>query len=333
VIKKDVSLKAFNTFGIDVHTRQLVSIDSLSTLIEVLENLRNTPFRILGGGSNILLTENYEGTTLLMHTKGIEILEENEQEVLVQVQAGENWHDFVSWCLDNNYGGVENLVLIPGSVGAAPIQNIGAYGVELQSVFHSCDVLDIQTLSLSNYSKEHCEFGYRTSLFKTVLKNKCIITQIQFKLQKPPHQLQLSYGVIKEKLHDKTQNIQSVAQAVSSIRRSKLPDPKEIGNSGSFFKNPIIAHSHLMDLQNQHPQIPHYPINTHSVKVPAGWLIESLGLKGIRKGDAGVHQKQALVLVNYGSASGKEILDLAKEIQKQVWDTYRISLKTEVNIL
>ena len=172
VFKKDVSLQAFNTFGIEAHTRQFISIDSLSTLKEVLEKLKNTPFRVLGGGSNILLTEDYEGTTLLMDTKGIQILDENQREVLVQVQAGENWHKFVSWCLDNDYGGVENLVLIPGSVGAAPIQNIGAYGVELQSVFHSCEVLDIDTLTLKNYTKDHCQFGYRTSLFKTVLKNK-----------------------------------------------------------------------------------------------------------------------------------------------------------------
>jgi UDP-N-acetylmuramate dehydrogenase len=281
----------------------------------------------------LLFTKNFQGLTLQIATKGIEIIKKTSEKVLVEVQAGENWHEFVLWSLSNNLGGIENLALIPGSVGAAPIQNIGAYGVELKSVFHSCKAFETSTRKIHNFSNDECQFGYRDSIFKKKLKGKFIIISVCFTLQQFPHSINISYGAIHSQLANKTATIQNIAEAVISIRLSKLPNPKQIGNSGSFFKNPIITLNNYRKLQQLFPKIPQYPNKEGFVKIPAGWIIESLGFKGMREGDAGVHEKQALVLVNYGTASGNEILELSKKIQKAALDKFGISLETEVNIL
>ena len=332
-IEENVSLKKYNTFGIDIQTKKFYALSSSDRLKKVLIENQGIPLRILGGGSNLLFTKNFEGLTLQIATKGIEIINKTRAKVLVEVQAGENWHEFVLWSLSNNFGGIENLALIPGSVGAAPIQNIGAYGVELKSVFHSCKAFEITTRKIHTFSNDECEFGYRDSIFKKKLKGKFIILSACFSLQKFPHNIDISYGALNTQLEDKLATIQNIAEAVIAIRLSKLPNPKKIGNSGSFFKNPIITLNDLKELQKTFPKLPHYPSKEGSVKIPAGWIIESLGFKGIREGDAGVHEKQALVLVNYGTASGIEILVLAKKIQKAALDKFGISLETEVNIL
>lgn len=332
-LEENVSLKKYNSFGIEVFSQNFFLLTETSQLKELYSQYQNRPIRIHGGGSNMLLTHDYEGLTLVIGTKGISVLREDEQSVYVEVQAGENWHEFVLWCLKQNYGGVENLALIPGSVGAAPIQNIGAYGVELKSVFHCCEVFDLDTQDFKTFTKETMHFGYRDSVFKNKYKGKYIITSVCLKLQKPPHSLQLSYGDIQKNLEGKTHTIQHVAETVISIRQSKLPDPKEIGNSGSFFKNPILEKKHFDTLLQKYPELPHYPTPSGAVKVPAAWLIEKMGFKGVRDGDAGVHTKQALVLVNYNRATGNEILALAQKIQKAALKQFKITLETEVNIL
>ena len=333
MIEQNISLKNYNTFGIDVKTESFVAIKSETQLVEILQGHQDKPFRVLGGGSNILLTEDYKGLTLVMKNKGISIKDETETNVIIEVKAGENWHELVLWSLDNEFGGIENLALIPGSVGAAPIQNIGAYGVELKSVFHSCKALDLGNLTFKEFDKSACEFGYRNSIFKTKLKGKVIITSVQLQLQKKPHQTQTHYGALQNAIEGKQLNIQNIAAAVISIRKSKLPDPNEIGNSGSFFKNPVIPKKHFKELQSLYPEIPHYPDQNNHVKIPAGWLIEKLGYKGKRYGDAGVHKKQALVLVNYGQAKGSDLLNLALEIQTQIIEHFQIKLEIEVNLL
>lgn len=333
MIEQNISLKNYNTFGIDVKTESFVAIKSETQLVEILQGHEGKPFRVLGGGSNILLTEDYKGLTLVMKNKGISIKDETETNVIIEVKAGENWHEVVLWSLDKDFGGIENLALIPGSVGAAPIQNIGAYGVELKSVFHSCKALDLGNLTFKEFDKSACEFGYRNSIFKTKLKGKVIITSVQLQLQKKPHQTQTHYGALQNAIEGKQLNIQNIAAAVISIRKSKLPDPNEIGNSGSFFKNPVIPKKHFKELQSLYPEIPHYPDQNNHIKIPAGWLIEKLGYKGKRYGDAGVHKKQALVLVNYGQAKGSDLLNLALEIQTQIIEHFQIKLEIEVNLL
>ena len=332
MIKENHSLKNYNTFGIDVKTKFLIGIKSETQLLKVLKSNKNKPFRVIGGGSNILLTKNYLGLTLIMENKGIGILKETKKKVLLEVQAGENWHDLVNWSLERNLGGIENLALIPGSVGAAPIQNIGAYGVELESVFQSCRALKIDGLNFKDYYKDDCQFSYRSSIFKTKLKDKVIITSVRLKLQKIPHKIKIHYSSLNIFLKGKTPSIQNVASAVIEIRKSKLPDPNEIGNSGSFFKNPLIHKEQFKKLQKKHPKLPHFEEENEFVKIPAAWLIEKLGYKGKRYGDAGVHKKQALVLVNYGSARGVDILNLAQEIQVQVTKHFNIKLEIEVNL-
>ena len=240
-IEENVSLKKYNTFGIDILTKKFYALSSSDRLKEVLIENKGIPLRILGGGSNLLFTKNFQGLTLQIATKGIEIIKKTSEKVLVEVQAGENWHEFVLWSLSNNLGGIENLALIPGSVGAAPIQNIGAYGVELKSVFHSCKAFETSTRKIHNFSNDECQFGYRDSIFKKKLKGKFIILSVCFTLQQFPHSINISYGAIHSQLANKTATIQNIAEAVISIRLSKLPNPKQIGNSGSFFKNPIIT--------------------------------------------------------------------------------------------
>ena len=333
MIKENVSLKNHNTFGIDVKTKFLVEIFSEAELLKTLKSRIKGPFRVLGSGSNILLTKNYDGHTIIMKNKGIEVQEQTKKEVLIKVGAGEVWHDLVLWALKNDYSGIENLALIPGSVGAAPIQNIGAYGVELNSVFKSCRALEISSLKFKNYEKESCKFEYRSSIFKEELKGKVIITSVCFLLRKKPHKVNVSYGELQKLMIGKENTIQNVAAEVISIRKSKLPDPEKIGNSGSFFKNPIVTQKKLLALKKEFPEIPYYKESKNHFKLPAGWLIEKIGYKGKRKGDAGIHKKQALVLVNYGGAKGLEILALAEEVKEKIFNFYGLRLDYEINLL
>ena len=335
-ILSNISLKPYNTFGIDVNARKFVEVTSVEELREVLKNVYASELFILGGGSNMLLTRDVKQTVVYINLKGHEIFEENEDEVVVKVMAGENWHEFVLFCINNGFGGLENLSLIPGKVGTAPIQNIGAYGVELKDRFENCTALDLQTLQLKNFNREECHFGYRDSIFKNVAKDKYIITSVSFRLSKKDHKLNTSYGSIDQYLEEqgiKNPTIADVSQAVIGIRQSKLPDPKELGNSGSFFKNPVVSRQKLNELQQQFSEIPFYIINEGEVKIPAGWLIDRAGLKGYREGDAGVHKKQALVLVNYGNATGQEILALSEKIQKKIREMFGIQIVPEVNII
>ena len=333
MIKENVSLKNHNTFGIDVKTKFLVEIFSEGELLKILKSKIKGPFRVLGSGSNILLTKNYDGHTIIMKNKGIEVQDQTKTEVLIKVGAGEIWHDLVLWALKNDYSGIENLALIPGSVGAAPIQNIGAYGVELNSVFKSCRALEISSLKFKNYEKESCKFEYRSSIFKEELKGKVIITSVCFLLRKKPHKINVSYGELQKLMIGKENTIQNVAAQVILTRKSKLPDPEKIGNSGSFFKNPIVTQKKLLTLKKEFPEIPYYKESKNHFKLPAGWFIEKIGYKGKRKGDAGIHKKQALVLVNYGSAKGLEILALAEEVKEKIFNFYGLRLDFEVNLL
>lgn len=331
----DKSLKAYNTFGIDVKARKFISVESVDELKDLLKNTYASELFILGGGSNMLLTGDIEKTVVHINLKGIRIVEETDEEVLVEAMAGENWHQFVLFCLDQEFGGLENLSLIPGNVGTAPIQNIGAYGVEIKDSFEECTALDLQTLELKKFSLTDCKFGYRDSVFKNSEKGRYIITQVTFSLTKNRHRLHTDYGSISLFFKEEgitEPGIRDVSNAVISIRQSKLPDPKKIGNSGSFFKNPVINIEKCKELQEIYPEMPFYKIDEEHVKVPAGWLIDRAGYKGYREGDAGVHTKQALVLVNYGHATGKEILELSKKIQERVFDLFQIQLQPEVNI-
>lgn len=334
-VEENKSLKNYNTFGIDCNARHFVSVNSVAALKEVLsyKNFEN-PF-ILGGGSNMLLTKNLNAFVLHINIKGIEIIKETETEVIVQAMAGENWHEFVQYCIANNFGGLENLSLIPGNVGTAPIQNIGAYGVELKDTFESCNAVAIETLKEQKFTKSDCAFGYRSSIFKNEAKGKFIIVSVSFRLTKQNHKTSTSYGDIQKKLAEKnieTPTIKDISDAVIAIRQSKLPDPKVLGNSGSFFKNPIVDSETFQHFRKAFPEAPFYEVSPTEFKIPAGWLIENAGFKGYRTGDAGVHKNQALVLVNYGNATGKEIWQLAMKIQKKVKEMTGIFIEPEVNV-
>lgn len=335
-IQQNISLKSFNTFGIDANAKHFVSVNSINELQEVLK-LNEYPQKfILGGGSNMLLTKDIEALVIHVNIKGIEIISNDNKNVVVKVNAGENWHEFVLWCLEYNFGGIENLSLIPGNVGSAPIQNIGAYGVELKDVFVSCEAIDLKSHSLKTFTKKECKFDYRESIFKNSAKGKYIITSITLQLTVKDHKLNTGYGAISNqllKMNIAKPTIQDLSKAVIAIRQSKLPDPKEIGNSGSFFKNPIIPIQHFNTLKAIFPDIPSYEVSETEIKVPAGWLIEKVGFKGKTFGNYGVHKQQALVLVNYGGAKGKEILSLARLIQKTIKRIYSINIETEVNII
>ena len=323
------SIRPYTTFNIAARSAEFVSVQSIAELKEALEGIPPQKIRLLGGGSNMLWTKDFEGRTIHLNLKGITTIETTENEVLVDVEAGENWHDFVLWTLKNDLGGVENLALIPGNVGTAPIQNIGAYGVELKDVMESCTLLHRNNLKEDSLSTAACRLGYRDSIFKNKLKDQVVITSVRFRLSKAPHSLHTSYGALAQELATRDQTIQEVAQAVIRIRQRKLPDPKEIGNCGSFFKNPIVSQSVFLALQEKYPNLPSYAADS-GVKIPAAWLIDQLGFKGIRRGDAGVHPNQALVLVNYANASGAEIWALAQEIQEAVKTTFGIALEAEV---
>lgn len=335
-IQENISLKKYNTFGIDVQARFFVEITGLVQLQKVLE-LKAYPKKfIISGGSNMLLTKDIDALVVHIQLKGITVVEETEDYVEVKAMAGENWNELVMWSLEHGYGGLENLSLIPGNVGTAPIQNIGAYGVELKDVFVSCAAMDVTTGELEGFDREACEFGYRESIFKNEAKDKYIITSVVLKLTKNNHVLHTGYGSIENELKNKGivhPTIRDISDAVIAIRRSKLPDPKEIGNSGSFFKNPIISRKAFDKFIKKNPDAPFYEMDDDQFKVPAGWLVEQCGFKGKRFGDAGVHKNQALVLVNHGNATGREILDLSKKIQDEVQKTFKIKIQPEVNII
>ncbi len=335
-IQENFSLKAYNTFGIDVKANFFIEVNSLLQLQKVLQ-LSSYPKKfVLSGGSNMLLTKDIDALIMHINLKGITLFEENEDTATIKVMAGENWHELVLWSLSQGYGGIENLSLIPGNTGTAPIQNIGAYGVELKDVFVSCEAMHIETQELKEFTKEDCKFGYRDSIFKNEIKGQYIITSVKLKLTKRNHILYTSYGAIEEDLKSNAivhPTIKDISNAVIRIRKSKLPDPKEIGNSGSFFKNPIVSKKTFNSFIKKNPNAPFYKMDNNTYKIPAGWLIEQCNFKGKRFGDAGVHKKQALVLVNYGNASGEEILSLATKIQDAVLNTYGITIESEVNII
>lgn len=335
-ILKNVSLKPYNTFGIDVNAKHFVSVNSVEALKSILE-LNDYPEKfILGGGSNILFTKNINALVIHLDIKNIEIVSKTENSVTIKASAGENWHDFVLWCIGHDFGGIENLSLIPGNIGTAPIQNIGAYGVELKDVFVSCEALHIKNKNIKTFTKEECNFDYRNSIFKQDIKGEYIIINVTLKLTTKNHKLKTQYGEITNKLNKlniKTPTIQDVSKAVIAIRESKLPNPKIIGNSGSFFKNPIILKSHFNTLKINFPDIPSYIISEDKIKIPAGWLIEHLGFKGKRFGNYGVHKNQALVLVNYDNAKGEDIFKLSQLIQITVKRIFDIDLEVEVNII
>lgn len=336
-LKEGVSLKALNTMGLQTSARYFLEIHSAADVQEWLKSewYPGTPFIILGGGSNVLfLEESFEGIILKNCIKGIEVMQEDDSDILLKAGGGENWHKLVQHCVSHGWGGIENLSLIPGSVGAAPIQNIGAYGVELEEVFEQLEAVMLESGELRSFSREECGFGYRDSIFKKELKGKVFITSVTLRLKKNPV-LNTSYRALQEKMDEKgikEPGIKDISDAVIEIRSSKLPDPDEIGNTGSFFKNPVISRDKFQQLQSEYPAIPNYPAGD-KVKVPAAWLIDQCGWKGRRFGDAGVHRKQALVLVNYGNAEGKEIWELAGKIRQSVNDAFGIMLHPEVNII
>jgi UDP-N-acetylmuramate dehydrogenase len=332
------SLRGYNTFGIEAEARQFVEISSIDQYISLLKSgeYAHLPHLFLGGGSNVLLTKAQEALVVKISIPGITVIKEDADFVWLKGGAGVVWDEFVQYAVNQGWSGLENLSLIPGTVGAAPMQNIGAYGAEIKDTFESLEALNLQTLEVEEFDAKACAFGYRESFFKRAGKGQYLISSVTFKLSKKPS-LKTSYGAIQEVLAMKgiTQpSIREVADAVIEIRRSKLPDPKEIGNSGSFFKNPTVAASEASRLMAEFPGIPHYPVEgSTDVKFPAGWFIEKAGWKGVRRGDAGVHAKQALVLVNYGEATGGEILALSEEIKQSIKDTFGVALETEVNIL
>ena len=333
-MQEGVSLKPYNTFGIDVKARLFAAFHSLEELQDLLPSLRRIPFLLSGGGSNMLFTQDFDGIFVRNRILGIEEVVRSENEVVVSAGAGENWHQFVQHCVSLGYGGLENLSLIPGCVGASPMQNIGAYGVEIKDVFEYLDAVEISTGTLRRFHLEDCAFGYRESVFKRQLKNEYIICSVAFRLSLNP-KVNTSYGVIEaelERMSVKKQSIKDVSQAVINIRKSKLPDPTVLGNAGSFFKNPVVPEAILDKIRSTYEKVPSYPAGEGTVKLAAGWLIEQAGWKGKRFGAVGVHELQALVLVNYGGGTGKEVYDLSQEIIEDIQQKFGVSLEREVNI-
>ncbi len=333
MISQTSELRDYNTMKMTASALGIIPIYSTQDIYEVLVKGLN-PLKILGGGSNILITKDQEAYILKNEIKGIEIIDEDHEMVLVKVGAGENWHNLVLWTISQNLGGIENLALIPGCVGAAPMQNIGAYGVEQVSVFHSLHAIHLKEGTSRVFYKNDCQFGYRDSIFKNELKGKYIITHVNYIFSKK-HVLNTSYGAINHKLQEKGVNhpsISDVAEAVIEIRQSKLPDPRVLPNTGSFFKNPIVPIETLEQIKKTYDQVVHYPVDETTVKIPAAWLIEKAGFKGKRNGDAGTHKNHALVLVNYGNATGDDMLSFAQSIQDGVEASFGIRLEPEVNI-
>lgn len=350
-IQKNISLKPFNTFGMDGTAKFFVEANTMEDLQSLWQDAlwKAQKKLILGGGSNILFTQDFTGLVVKINLKGKTIIRENKdlQAVIVEAGSGENWHEFVQWTLEHNLGGLENLALIPGTVGAAPVQNIGAYGVEIKDRLVSVEVLEITTGKMRNFLRDELQLGYRDSIFKREAMGKYIITKVRFALTTESHQLKMDYGAIKSELEQMavTPSIQTISQAVIRIRQQKLPDPGIIGNGGSFFKNPVISSEQYYFLQEQFIDMPGYEIRDQRVdnkdqmvdiiqyKIPAAWLIDQCGWKGYRKGDAGVHENQPLVLVNYGQATGAQILALSQEIQSNVYEAFGIELEREINVV
>lgn len=334
--KKMISLKEFNTFGVQATTPLFNEVKTSLALQEVIKNKNYDNALIIGGGSNILLLEEFSRPVIKISIPGIRIINESDNMAVVSAGAGVVWHDLVMWCVTNNLGGIENLSLIPGLVGAAPIQNIGAYGVELSDVFFNVVAIHRKTGHSRIFEAEDCAFGYRDSIFKQELKDEYIITTVRLSLTKKNHVLNTSYGNIKESLDEmkvKNPTIDDIAKAVIRIRRSKLPDPKSLGNAGSFFKNPIVTQTETKHLLEQYPNMPYYSIDDTFGKIPAGWLIEQAGFKGVKNGNVGMHKNQALVLVNYGNATGAALWGYAKKVMASVKEKFGIELETEVNII
>ncbi|MEC8617610.1 MAG: UDP-N-acetylmuramate dehydrogenase [Bacteroidota bacterium] len=336
-IIKNKSLRSYNTFGVDCISSFFTTINNLKDLDELYQHklYKSQKKLILGGGSNILFTSNFDGLVIKNEIKGIEIIKETNDIVEVQIGAGVNWHEFVIHAVNNKWGGIENMSLIPGNCGTAPMQNIGAYGVEIKDTFVSLNAYEIETGKIVSFDRKRCEFGYRDSVFKNDLKDQYIILDIRLRLQKKPT-LNTKYGdinntLIKNKVSNPT--IKDISDAVIEIRTSKLPDPKKIGNAGSFFKNPIISQGQFKEIKMKFPEIVSYPVNEQKVKLAAGWLIEKAGWKGKNFGNYGVHKKQSLVLVNYNSANGREIFNLSQEILEDVFNKFQVKLEREVNIL
>ena len=335
-ILENFSLKNHNTFGIEAKAKSFVAVHSVAELQQILEENSSKKKFILGGGSNMLLTQDIDALVIHVDLKGKKIIKEDESHVWVESQAGENWHEFVLWSIAQDFGGLENMSLIPGNVGTTPVQNIGAYGTEIKDTFVSCEAMEIATQKMCSFQHSECNFGYRESIFKQEAKDQYIITSVVFKLTKKNHHINTSYGDITAELAKQNvtkPTLKDVSNAVIAIRKSKLPDPKELGNSGSFFKNPIVLKADFEPIHAKFPEMKFYEVSDTEVKVPAGWLIEQVGFKGKRFGDAGIHKNQALVLVNYGNATGQEILAVSRDIQKTVFEKFGIHIEAEVNVI
>ena len=337
-ILENVDLQSFNTFGIKVSTARFVTITSIEDAKALFQSplFKKNKHLILGGGSNVLFTKDFDGLVVKVELRGIEILNENDDTVTLKVGAGENWHQFVLYCVERNWGGVENLSLIPGTVGAAPIQNIGAYGVEIKNIITSVEAMEIDSGEIKTFSNSECNFGYRDSIFKQNEKNKYLISSITLILTRRNHHFNTSYGAIEETLKQQGishPTVKSISDAVIQIRRSKLPDPQVVGNAGSFFKNPTIDNKLYEFIKKDYPSFPSYPSANGLVKIPAGWLIEQCGWKGKTFDQIGVHKNQALVLVNYGGGEGKRIWQLALDIKASVQQKFNITLQPEVNVI
>jgi UDP-N-acetylmuramate dehydrogenase len=334
-IEQNFSLRQYNTFGIDAKAKLFAPFTRPEELDELLSKHPKMQVMILGGGSNVVLTKNFDGLVLKNDIKGIELIKEDANHVYVKAGAGENWHQFVQYALQRNWAGLENLSLIPGNVGASPMQNIGAYGVEIKEVFDELEAYHKKDRKIRTFSVNDCEFGYRDSIFKKKYKDQYVILNVTYRLNKNPH-FNTSYGAIADelkKMNVKTLSIHAISQAVINIRSSKLPDPAKIGNAGSFFKNPVITENQYKKLQSAFSGIIAYPLTNGKLKLAAGWLIEQCGWKGVRRGDAGCHTQQALVLVNYKNATGKQIVELSEEILQSVKKKFGVQLEREVNII
>lgn len=334
-IKENVLLKPYTTMALKVMAERMVYMASVEDLRQYFSEEKKN-FYVLGGGSNVLFLSSFSGDILKIEIKGISVECEDDNEVILTAAAGENWHQFVQYALRHNYGGLENLSLIPGTVGAAPIQNIGAYGVEVKDIIHYVEAFNTTTLNIERFSVKDCHFAYRESVFKRKLKGKYIVTRVAFKLSKKNHVLHLSYGAIQSELSKmgvETPCIHTISDAVIHIRESKLPNPEECPNTGSFFKNPIIPYQQYNELLKSYPEIPSYPVNSAMLKIPAAWLIEKAGWKGKRIGNVGVHSQQALVIINPGGGTGKEVYDLSEKIIKSVQEKFGVNLEREVNVI
>lgn len=334
MIRKNISLKKYNSFNIDVNAKEFVEVNSRDELIEIANKTKDKNVLYLGGGSNILFTRDFDGIVIHLNIKGVQFEKTNSDETVVQANAGENWNNFVEFCIKNNLGGIENLSMIPGNVGSAPVQNIGAYGVELKDVFLTCEVFNKNDFSIKTYNLEDCKFEYRNSIFK---ENKSlIILSLRLKLKNKNHKINSSYGGINDelkKLKISKPTIKDISNVVCSIRKRKLPDPKKIGNAGSFFKNPVVRKDKLEWIKKYFNDVPSYKLDDKNYKIPAAWLIESAGLKGKELDGFGIHKTQPLVLVNYGGAKGEDIYKLSLSIKEIIFKIFKIELETEVNII